>query len=345
MQLDAQLINDYTKIFFADENKKSLKDLKDFISNNRENLLEQLHQHGILLFRGFQLENAEQFNEIVANDLKLSPWNSFNPNMPGWFATLMRKYSENLLGAGDYRRYIGRNTVQLGPVENSIQGPHVEGGVRSERSRYIVLFCQEPSTYLAETGFNNLQNVWKNFPENIKQKYLGAWNHFSYKSARKVNFVDRVLLKKSPFEVTILPDETAKLTLQRCPLVIEHPNNKEKTIQPWAFAFNTNQFVHKAAQNCFENRGEIEIDSTANGMQLTWELFNKDGIQIEWNEEEKQDFFNAMYKDAILLQWHKGDLAIVDNVKIAHWRMNGEQGNRKLIQIQAESFNADHYAA
>ena len=67
---------------------------------------------------------------------------------------------------------------------------------------------------------------------------------------------------------------------------------------------------------------------------------------IKWNDQDKQAFFDAMYRDALLLQWQKGDVAIVDNIKIAHWRMNGEQGNRKLIQIQANVFNADeHYAA
>ncbi|MGC3820039.1 hypothetical protein [Acinetobacter sp. G11] len=30
----------------------------------------------------------------------------------------------------------------------------------------------------------------------MKQKYLGTWNHFSYVSSRKVNFIDRILLKK-----------------------------------------------------------------------------------------------------------------------------------------------------
>ena len=299
-----------------------------------------------MLFRGFNIENPEQFNEIVEQHLKFEAWNAFNPNLPGWVASWMRKYTEKLLGAGDYRRYIDRNTVQLGPVENSVQGPHVEGGVRSERSRYITLYCQEPSTYLAETGFNNLEKVWKNFPEHIKQKYLGAWNHFSYTSARKLNFIDKILLKKSPFTLEILPNKKGKLILQRSPLVIIHPQSQKHVIQPWAFANNTNPFAHQAAKKCFENRGEIDIDSTAGGMQLNWEIYDASGQQIEWDDQEKQAFFDAMYQDALLLQWQKGDFAIVDNIKIAHWRMNGEQGNRKLIQIQANAFNADdHYAA
>lgn len=347
MQPQQQLIKDYAKIFSAaDDNHNSETSLAQYIGSHRQELLQQLHEYGILIFRGYQIEQPEQFQKLIEQYFQLEPWNSFNPNMPGWVASWMRKYSEGILGAGDYRRYLDRHTVQLGPVENSVQGPHVEGGVRSERSRYIALFCQEPSTYLAETGFNNLERVWQNFPVTLQKKYLGAWNHFSYVSARKITAIDRLLLKKSPFSLEMRKDKKAKLTLQRSPFVIHHPDTKKLVVQPWAFANNTNPFAYQAAKNCFENRGQLDIDSTADGMQLTWEIYDQQGQIIEWTDEEKQQFFHALYQDALLLQWHKGDVAIVDNVKIAHWRMNGEQGNRKLIQIQANVFNADdHYAA
>ncbi|QIO07361.1 TauD/TfdA family dioxygenase [Acinetobacter shaoyimingii] len=344
MQLKNQNINDFTQLFLANPNQNSYQELSEYIRNNRQQILKQLHEYGILIFRGFKIENKDNFQKIVENDLGFSPWNAFNPNLPGFIASWIRKYSENLLGAGDYRRYLGRNTVQLGPVENSVQGPHVEGGIRSERSRYIALFCQEPSHYLAETGFNNLEKVWRSFPHHLKDKYLHAWNHFYYLSGRKVNIFDKVLLKKSPFQIDVLPNKRAKLTLSPSPLVVIHPETQQQVIQPWAFAHNTNPYVYKAAQKSFADRGNIEIDSTADGMQLNWEIFNANGKSIEWTDTEKQEFFDAMYKDALLLEWEKGDFALVDNIKIAHWRMNGEQGNRKLIQIQANSFDANKYA-
>ena len=345
MQLHQQFLTEYAKIFQAHENSASNTALAQYIGSHREELMQQLHQYGILIFRGFEVEESEQFHQLIEQYFQLQPWNSFNPNMLGWAASWMRKYSEGILGAGDYRRYIDRNTVQLGHVENSVQGPHVEGGVSSKRSRYIALFCQEPSTYLAETGFNNLELIWERLPKSLQEKYLGAWNHFSYVSARKINAIDRLLLKNSPFSIEMRKDRKAKLTLKRSPLVIHHPETKKLVLQPWAFANNTNPFAHQAAQNCFENRGQIEIDSTAGGMQLTWEIYDQQGRAIEWTDEEKQQFFNALYQDALLLPWQKGDVALVDNVKIAHWRMNGEQGNRKLIQIQANVFNADDYYA
>ncbi len=72
------------------------------------------------------------------------------PKKSGWFASFMRKYSENR--AGDDRPYLNHNTVQLDYVENSIQGPHVEGGLYSTRSRYIALFCQEPANHDSKQG-------------------------------------------------------------------------------------------------------------------------------------------------------------------------------------------------
>ena len=116
-------------------------------------------------------------------------------------------------------------------------------------------------------------------------------------------------------------------------------------IQPWAFANNTNAFAHQAAQKSFKQRGKLQLDPTANCMQLSWELFTHEGEKIEWTDQEKQHFFEALYHDALLLKWQKGDVALIDNIKIAHWRMSGKQGQRKLMQIQANVFNADQHAA
>lgn len=342
MDLTIQSMCSFVDLYQANKQHNSLTDLYQYLEKNRDDLLNQLHHRGIIIFRGFKLENTEQFHQLVTEALKLTPWNAFNPSLPAWFASWMRKYSEGLLGSGDYRRYLDKNTVQLGPVENSIQGPHTEGGIRSVRSRYLALYCQEPSHYLAETGFNDLQKIWS-LLGNKQEKYQNAWNRFFYISDRKLNFIDHLLLKKSPFTIKMLENKTAKLSLPICPLVIRHPETGELSIQPWAFANNTNKIVHQAAKHSFKNRGEIEVDSTAEGMNLTWELCQKNGTSLEWNTTEQQELFNLLYKDALLLQWQKGDFALVDNIKIAHWRMNGKQGNRKLIQIQTNVFDAQKY--
>ena len=86
-------------------------------------------------------------------------------------------------------------------------------------------------------------------------------------------------------------------------------------------------------------------DSTADGMNLTWELCNDKGESIAWSAAEQREMFDRIFERAFLMAWQKGDIALVDNIRIGHWRMNGEQGNRKLVQIQANAFNADLYQA
>jgi hypothetical protein len=343
MQLNTTLLNDYCKIYAADSEYTDVDALAAYVRVHRTELMQELHQYGILLFRGFKLQRHYEFHELIEHHFQLEPWHTFTPKKSGWFASFIRKYSENR--AGDDRPYLNHNTVQLGSVENSIQGPHVEGGLYSTRSRYIALFCQEPADHLLETGFNNLEKIWAHFPVSVQQKYLGAWNHFSYISTRKLNLFDRLTFNKSSFSFQKKSKKESKLTLKRSPFVVIHPNTQKLMIQPWAFANNTNSFAHQAAQKSFKHRGKLLPDPTAHCMQLSWELFTHEGEKIEWTDQEKQHFFEALYHDALLLQWQKGDVALIDNIKIAHWRMNGKQGQRKLMQIQANVFNADQHAA
>lgn len=69
-------------------------------------------------------------------------------------------------------------------------------------------------------------------------------------------------------------------------------------------------------------------------MQLFWELFTYTGEKIEWTHQEKQQYFDALYRDALLVQWQQGDIALVDNIKIAHWRINNGNENHNLLQIK-----------
>ena len=111
MQLEEKEINSYTKLYIASNSHKSFRELSDYFKNNKQKIMDEIHQYGIVIFRGFENNNSEQFQILIEKSLSLQPCNAFNPNMPAWMATCMRKYSENVLGAGDYRRYIGRNTV------------------------------------------------------------------------------------------------------------------------------------------------------------------------------------------------------------------------------------------
>lgn len=231
-QLNSTEINEFIMLFTL-KVPCSTAILIHLLQANRHYFIEKIAQRGVLLFRGFTPCTTEEFHQLVTQGLGLEPWNSFNSNnMPAFIASWLRKYSEGLLGAGDYRRYLDKNTVQLGPVESSIQGPHVEGGVRSERSRYLALCCFEPAPYLAETGMVDLGRVYRELPTKMQKKYHKAWNRFYYISQRKIGLIDKILLKRSPFTMLARPDGKAHLALAPCPAVCRVPETGELCIQP-----------------------------------------------------------------------------------------------------------------
>lgn len=330
---------------YTPKGKADLQTLKAILEANRAFFTRKIAERGVILFRGFGVnEHHRDFHDLVINGMGMESWNGFNlKKTPGFITSWLRKYSEGLLGGGDYRRYLDKDTVKLGPVENAIQGPHTEGGVRSQRSRYIALCCFEPSPYLAETGMADLHEAWKDLPEPLRDKFTRGWNRYSYRSGRKLNLLDRIILPMSPFNVLKRADGFADLALTPCPASCAVPENGKICVQPWAFANNTNPQVQRAAREVFTGRGEIGRDSTAESMALTWDLCDEQGNQIEWTEEEQKTLFETIFRKALLMQWQKGDIAFVDNIRIGHWRMNGEQGNRKLVQIQATEFDADPY--
>ena len=314
--------------------------LNSVCQSHRDYFMEQVRQYGGVIFRGFDAPAADDFDGFVNDTLQLAPWNSFNSKgTPTFIANWLRKWSEKILGAGDYRRYLGKSTVRLGPVENSVQGPHVEGGGLPERSRLLALCCIQPGEHLAETGIADFSSVLERLPHDLREKFMSGWNKYSYTTARPLRWSDRLILGLSPMSVEILEDGRGVLTGKLCPAACRLPDADGIAVQPWSFARNSNAQVHRAAADVFTGRGEISRDSTADALNMHWDLVDRDGQSLGWSKEEQYQFFHTIFREAYLMNWEKNDIALLDNVRLGHWRMNGIQGNRQLIQVQANPFN------
>jgi hypothetical protein len=321
-----------------------MHDLTVLLQTHRDYFRSLLRQRGALLFRGFIPGTLAEFETVVSTGLAMWPWNAFNlKGLPGFLASWLREYAERLLGAGDQRRYLSRDTVLLGPVDTAVQGPHVEAGTSLRRPRYLALGCYEPATRLGETGLVDLARVYSDLPLEQQARYSRAWNRFRFTTARRITALDRLMLRMSPFQVTERADGRAELSLPPTPAVCTVPGSDLRCLQPWAFARNTSRAAHAAAVAAFPARGDIRCDATAEALDLNWSLCDEEGRTLPWTEAEQQDLFTRLYRRAYLLAWQKGDVAIIDNVRIGHWHMNGEQGERTLLQIQAQVFHADSH--
>jgi len=323
----------------------ALESLVGILADNRAELMNVLQKSGVVLFRGFSVTDPVLFGSVLREGFGLDLWNSYNSRrMPDFLARKIRKYGESFVGGSDYRQYLGQDAVQLGPVDNGVQGPHVEGGIAPDRARFLGLMCVEPAPHLAETGFADLVKVYSELSTEAKNKYKAASNRFSYVVKRDIRWYDHVICTLGKYKIVQEKGKPVKLVLPPCPLVCTIPETGELTIQPWAFSRNTVDQVQRSAQASYPGRLEIDRDSTASQVHLMWELSDALGEKLDWMEDEQIELFTRIYSNSKLMTWQRGDFALVDNMRMAHWRMNGVQGNRKLVQIQANAFNANHYA-
>src|SRR5690606_23350703 len=97
------------------QGRSDMPALTKLFEAHRAFFLDKLQRRGVLMFRGFPPGDVEQFNTFIVNGMGLTPWNGFNlKGMPTFVTDWLRKYTEGLMGGGDYRRYLDRNVVQLG---------------------------------------------------------------------------------------------------------------------------------------------------------------------------------------------------------------------------------------
>ena len=122
-----------------------------------------------------------------------------------------------------------------------------------------------------------------------------------------------------------------------------HPETGLPCLQHWAFTRNTNGHVHEAALAAFPNRGIQQRCSNADGMDVQWDLCDGQGRGVPWSDDEQRELFDTIFTQAELLDWRQGDIALIDNIRIGHWRMNGEQGRRQLVQVQIDAFDASQH--
>ena len=67
------------------------------------------------------------------------------------------------------------------------------------------------------------------------------------------------------------------------------------------------------------------------------ELLRPDGGKNEFlDENDKLALMEAIWKNAIFVEWQKGDVLIINNKKIAHARMN-VTGERKIVAAMAST--------
>lgn len=309
----------------------------------KEAIYQKVQELGCVVLRDFKIEDAQHFQEFLQKDLSVKTWNVFNKlKVAGPIITFVRRITDGILGAGDNRSYLNSELQQLGKIDNSVQGPHVEGGVYDKRARYLFMYCEKAPITWGETGIADMNAVYQSLSAETRDSLQDAWQQFEFTSAKRLNLLERSILVIGKIKHYLRSDEYMQMLMDNIPLLCRHPDSGLLCPQIWAYRGDS---VHQAASNTFPERTPLDKENMASTWKLEWKLKRKDGTSISNALAIMDELIEATFSHSRLVRWREGDVTIVDNIRCAHWRMNGHSNQpRAIYQLQAEPFLASDLA-
>jgi len=274
-------------------------DLADWARNNRDFIEAKLAQHGGILFRGFGLQSATDFERVASSICK-------------------DLYSEY----GDLPRegVAGKVYTSTPYPEDKRILYHCESSHMSSWPSKINFFCVRVAKEGGATPIVDCRKVYEQLEPVARDKFerLGLLYTRNFSDGLDVSWQrffsteDRELVEESCKKAGMTCEWHGKDDLrvsQRCQAVLVHPNTGEKTF------FNQVQLHHV---HCLEPEVRESLLSIFKREDLPRHVYYGDGSPIE---DEVMDQLGEVYeRNAVRFQWQEGDLVCLDNMLVAHAR-------------------------
>ena len=288
-------------------------DLSDWARAHRDDVMADLAQHGAILFRGFPLRTAPEF-EAAAGALC--------PDLFSEYGDLPREQEG---------KEIYRSTPY--PPEKAILF-HNESSHMHRWPLKQMFFCHTAAPEGGETPIVDCRRLYERLDPQVRARlaergllyvrnFTGGldvdWREFFKTDDRRAveSFCEQASIE---YQWT----EDGLRTRQVSPTILRHPTTGE-----WIF-FNQLQLHHPA---CLDPEDRASIEKLFDRESFPRNVCFGDGEPIE---DELMDEFSRLYEEeAVSFRWQQGDLLLVDNMLVAHSR-RPYRGERKILVAMGE---------
>jgi len=322
------------------EQQKEQQSVSSFIASTKEAIMTRYNATGLVLLRGFPFANSAEANALFE---QLTDHNLNDPNvgpigfLPGWLQTALYDLTYGImLKFADGKRSGGLSV--LGPVSQNIQGPHQEGQLFRWRWPQIGFYVEVAPETMGETVLYDAAAAFRALPPALRQKVqdyeycyrLHFHLFYDYLPSWLYNIGVRVGVLLTNNQVTWNP-----LTL----LSPSNDNTDEPCLQ-W-FGFGKNSKDHAAAAfnqaysdrnvtatACHDYNGEYfvrrrEANNAINPRGVPKEQYGTPIHPQTFAPAEERAIMDAFMTSSRLLKWETNDFLLVDNIRWAHGRANG----------------------
>jgi alpha-ketoglutarate-dependent taurine dioxygenase len=297
-------------------------DLADWARNNRDFINTKVLEHGAILFRGFKLETAAEFERAAA-------------------AICSELYGEY----GDLPR-----AGVAGKIYQSTPYPadkmilfHNESSHMSRWPQKINFFCAQPAEQGGATPVADCREVARHMDPKILRTFEEkglmyvrnfspgldvSWQQFFHTSDRHEV---EAACRQAGVTCEWIANDSLRIA-QRCQAVTRHPKTGEKVF------FNQVQLHHVY---CLDPAVRDSLLTLFKREELPRHVYYGDGSEIE---DAVMEHVGQVYERcAVRFQWQKGDMITVDNMLVCHAR-DPHVGARKICVAMGEMITADEVA-
>lgn len=310
-----------------------------WITENSDEVAERLSSHGGLLFRGFEIDDAERFQSVA---LAIDPDLSHNHPLDVLTRSWRTKFVFEALDA----KVHGNSTPLAIHHEDSYLATH---------PTKIMFYCHVAPAVGGETQIVDTRDVLRSLGEDFVARYAGlslcSRKHYPKGIIEKnTGFDDRGKIEEICREnqvAEIAWDMDGGLDIcSNLPAVVVHPKtgepiwfNRLKNANPWGLVlerFYAAPHCHSAAMraNAFVKAVRLGLHVlrrryiSGDRSFLTSELTTEDGKPIPFADQHR--IVRAHWKHTAVIRWQKNDVLVLDNRLVAHGRMPF-RGHRDIL--------------
>ncbi len=274
-------------------------DLADWARNNRDFIDAKLAQHGGILFRGFGLKNAADFERVasvICGELYAEYGDLPREDVAGKVYT-STPYPE------DKRILYHCESSHMSSWPGKINFFCVT--VAKEGGATPIVDCRKVVEQLDPVVRDKFERLGLRYTRNFSAGLDVSWQRFFGTDNRQV-VEDSCSKAGMTFEWHGKDDLRVS---QHCQAILTHPKTGEKTF------FNQVQLHHV---HCLEPEVRQSLLSIFKREDLPRHVYYGDGSSIE---DEIMDQLGEIYeRNAVRFQWRQGDLVCLDNMLVAHAR-------------------------
>lgn len=324
------------------QGNSSLAGLTGWLSSHRAWLDEHLLRYGGLLFRGFEIYSAQDFQQVAG--------------------TIAPKFVEYTRGTSPRSQVHGRVYTSTEAPRKVPIALHCELAYVEHAPDRIFFFCETPAAHGGETPIADMQRVYSQLDPNVRQRFesrglriiqnvpgVRSWRN--YRTWQQMFATeDRAEVERACDREQIQhrwkPDGTLQLINTR-PAMIRHP----QTGQPvW---FNSAHNFHDSWSWEFRHVG-LPLLAFLTGLterrrrrRLAPEDYPNHCTFADGGEIPREDIEHirrVLWDHAVLFPWQRGDFLLLDNLRVAHGRMPF-RGPRRILVTMGLSAAAELSAA